>query len=93
MISIPLKPCFKGFCWGIFNILHAGVYYDLTYCPSHRELIHLKGLTVNIIYASSHKVLLYIKSTLLKPLQVSGNIKSIMPLWDIRQLAKPHLHS
>ena len=43
--SIPLKPYFKGFYWGISNILN-GVY--LTYCPSHRVLIHLKGLTVNI---------------------------------------------
>ena len=37
VISIPLKPYFIGFCW---------VY--LTYHPSHRVLIHLKGLTVNI---------------------------------------------
>ena len=43
--SIPLKPYFKGFCWGISKIFH-GVY--LTYTQSHRVLIHLKGLTVNM---------------------------------------------
>ena len=31
-------------------------------------------------------MLIYIKSNLLKPLQVIGKIKSIIPLWDRRQL-------
>ena len=45
-------------------------------------------------YTSSHKVLIKIKSKLLmpaKPLQVSGNVKSMIPLWDRRQLSPPVL--
>ena len=39
--SIPLKPYFKEFCWGISNISHG---WYLTYHPSHR---HERTVTVN----------------------------------------------
>jgi len=41
-----------------------------------------------------HQVLIYIKSKLLmpaKPLHISGNIKSMIPLWDRRQLSPTYI--
>ena len=45
-----------------------------------------------LTYTSSHEVFVYIKSKLLMPaklLQVSGNINSIIPLWDRKQVTPP----
>ena len=44
--SIPLKPYFKGFCWGTSNINDSMGYIYVTYNLSHK--VHPKGLTVNI---------------------------------------------
>ena len=84
-ISIPLEPYFKGFYWGISNIFH-GVY--LTYTPSHRVLIHLKGLTDNYIWFKPQSVDEHQKQPVEPPTShwYVANSKRIIALWDRRQL-------